>query len=163
VIALTDDRGRLLWVSAARPGRTSEITACRHDHLTAHLRATGLGAIADLGFIGLDDNDDPDADYSILAALRSYRQATGHLAPRQDQVWGEGEAMVPVGQHIANLRRKGGLGKDQERAAERAQQPTAINPDWNCPGVIARPYFGQTVHLVDASAVAILMRAGCLA
>ncbi|WP_241779759.1 hypothetical protein [Streptomyces natalensis] len=47
--ALTDDRGRLLWVSAARPGRTSEITACRHDHLTAHLRATGLGAIADLG------------------------------------------------------------------------------------------------------------------
>jgi len=34
VIALTDDRGRLLWVSAARPGRTSEITACRHDKLT---------------------------------------------------------------------------------------------------------------------------------
>ncbi|MFD7284201.1 transposase family protein, partial [Streptomyces sp. NPDC059862] len=30
VIALTDDRGRMLWVSAARPGRTSEITACRH-------------------------------------------------------------------------------------------------------------------------------------
>jgi hypothetical protein len=28
-IALTDDRGRLLLVSAARPGRTSEITACR--------------------------------------------------------------------------------------------------------------------------------------
>lgn len=33
VIALTDDRGRLLWVSAARPGRTSEITACRHDRI----------------------------------------------------------------------------------------------------------------------------------
>ncbi|GAA3918431.1 hypothetical protein GCM10022244_29590 [Streptomyces gulbargensis] len=46
-----------------------------------------------------------------LAALRSYRQAMGHLAPRQDAVWGEGEAMVPVGQHMANLRRKGGLGK----------------------------------------------------
>ncbi|MDG9713627.1 MmyB family transcriptional regulator [Streptomyces sp. DH10] len=42
VIALTDDRGRLLWVSAARPGRTSEITACRHDQLTAKLRAAGL-------------------------------------------------------------------------------------------------------------------------
>jgi len=51
VIALTDDRGRLLWVSAARPGRTSEITACRHDQLTARLRAAGLGAIADLGFV----------------------------------------------------------------------------------------------------------------
>ena len=34
VIALTDDKGRLIWVSAARPGRTSEITACRHDKLT---------------------------------------------------------------------------------------------------------------------------------
>ncbi|WP_405511991.1 Helicase associated domain protein [Streptomyces canus] len=69
-----------------------------------------------------------------LAALRSYRQATGHLAPRQDQVWGEGEAMVPIGQHIANLRRKGGLGKDyQERAAQRAKQLAAIDPDWNCP------------------------------
>lgn len=55
-----------------------------------------------------------------LAALWSYRRATGHLAPRQDAVWGEGEAMVPIGQHMANLRRKGGLGKDAERAAVRA-------------------------------------------
>lgn len=68
-----------------------------------------------------------------LAALRSYRRATGHLAPRQDAVWGEGEAMVPVGQHMANLRRKGGLGKDAERAAQRAKQLAAIDPDWNCP------------------------------
>ncbi|WP_079077519.1 DEAD/DEAH box helicase [Streptomyces sp. Root369] len=70
-----------------------------------------------------------------LAALRSYRQATGHLAPRQDAVWGESEAegLVPIGQHIANLRRKGGLGKDPERAAVRAQQLAAIDPDWNCP------------------------------
>ncbi|MEU6662123.1 Helicase associated domain protein [Streptomyces sp. NPDC046821] len=71
-----------------------------------------------------------------LAALRSYRRATGHLAPRQDAVWGEGETMVPVGQHMANLRRKGaknGLGKDPERAAARAAQLTAIDPDWDCP------------------------------
>ncbi|MGW3561033.1 Helicase associated domain protein [Streptomyces sp. NPDC000963] len=67
-----------------------------------------------------------------LAALRSYRRATGHLAPRQDAVWGESEAMVPVGQHMANLRRKGGLGKDPERAAVRAKQLTAIDPDWDC-------------------------------
>ncbi|MGC4971246.1 Helicase associated domain protein [Streptomyces globisporus] len=67
-----------------------------------------------------------------LAALRSYRRATGHLAPRQDAVWGEGEAMVPIGQHLANLRRKGGLGKDPKRAAERAAQLTAIDEDWNC-------------------------------
>ena len=76
-----------------------------------------------------------------LAALRSYRRVTGHLAPRQDTVWHqgaggaeeEGEAMVPVGQHMANLRRKGGLGKNPQRAKARADQLTAIDPDWNCP------------------------------
>ena len=70
---------------------------------------------------------------SKLAVLRSYRRATGHLAPRQDAVWGEGEAMVPIGQHMANLRRKGGLGKDPQRAAVRAAQLTEIDPDWDCP------------------------------
>jgi hypothetical protein len=68
-----------------------------------------------------------------LSAFRSYRRATGHLAPRQDAVWGEGEAMVPIGQHLANLRRKGGLGKDPERARARAEQLAAIDEDWNCP------------------------------
>ncbi|MFB6791891.1 Helicase associated domain protein [Streptomyces olivaceus] len=68
-----------------------------------------------------------------LAALRSYRRATGHLAPRQDAVWGEGETMLPIGQYMANLRRKSGLGKDPKRAAERAQQLAAIDADWNCP------------------------------
>ncbi|MEV4192138.1 DEAD/DEAH box helicase [Streptomyces toxytricini] len=68
-----------------------------------------------------------------LAALRSYHRAHGHLAPRQDAMWGEDEAMVPIGQHMANLRRKGGLGKDPERATQRAQQLAEIDPDWNCP------------------------------
>lgn len=72
VIALTDDRGRLLWVFAARPGRTSEITACRHDQLTAKLRAAGLGAIADLGFVGLDDSD-PDADPAVITGCKAAR------------------------------------------------------------------------------------------
>jgi superfamily II DNA or RNA helicase len=77
-----------------------------------------------------------DAWENKLAALRSYRRAMGHLAPRQDAVWGEGEAMVPIGQHMANLRRKGtknGLGKDPERAAVRAAQLAEIDPDWDCP------------------------------
>ncbi len=68
-----------------------------------------------------------------LAALRSYRRATGHLAPRQDAVWGEGETIMPVGQHMANLRRKSGLGKDPKRAQERAQQLAAVDEDWDCP------------------------------
>ncbi len=68
-----------------------------------------------------------------LAALRSYHRTIGYLAPRQDAMWGEGEGLVPVGQHLANLRRKDGLGKDPERAAARAEQLTEIDPDWNCP------------------------------
>ncbi|MGW5498686.1 transposase family protein [Streptomyces olivaceoviridis] len=74
MIALNDDKGRLVWVSAVRPGRTSEITACRHGKLTAHLRAVGLGAIADLGFVGLDDGG-PDADPEVITGYR--RLATG--------------------------------------------------------------------------------------
>lgn len=72
VIALTDDRGRLLWISAARPGRTSEITACRHDQLTQKLREAGLGAIADLGFVGLDDGG-PDADPAVITGYKAAR------------------------------------------------------------------------------------------
>lgn len=68
-----------------------------------------------------------------LAALRSYRRATGHLAPRQDTMWGEDDEMVPIGQLMANLRRKDGLGKNAERAEERARQLTEIDPDWACP------------------------------
>ncbi|MDQ0808290.1 superfamily II DNA or RNA helicase [Streptomyces sp. B3I7] len=70
-----------------------------------------------------------------LAALRSYRRATGHLAPRQDAVWDNpsGGGTVAVGQLVANLRRKGGLGKAPERAAARAGQLAAVDPDWNCP------------------------------
>ncbi len=92
-----------------------------------------------------------------LAALRSYRRATGHLAPRQDAVWGEGEAMVPIGQHLANLRRKGaknGLGKDPERAAARAAQLTEIDPDWDCPWPLNwQRHYRVLADLVDADRV----------
>ncbi|MFE1273397.1 Helicase associated domain protein [Streptomyces sp. NPDC058758] len=89
-----------------------------------------------------------------LAALRSYRRAMGHLAPRQDAVWGEGEAMVPIGQHMANLRRKGGLGKDSKRATERAEQLAAIDPDWNCPWPLNwQRHYRVLADLVDADGV----------
>lgn len=89
-----------------------------------------------------------------LAALRSYRRAAGHLAPRQDAVWGEGEAMVPIGQHMANLRRKGGLGKDPKRAAERSAQLSAIDEDWNCPWPLNwQRHYRVLADLVDADGV----------
>jgi superfamily II DNA or RNA helicase len=88
-----------------------------------------------------------------LAALRSYRRAMGHLAPRQDAVWGENEAegLVRVGQHMANLRRKGGLGKNPERAQTRATQLTSIDPDWNCPWPLNwQRHYRVLADLVDA-------------
>ncbi|WP_329166862.1 Helicase associated domain protein (plasmid) [Streptomyces sp. NBC_01717] len=90
-----------------------------------------------------------------LAALRSYRRATGHLAPRQDAVWGEADnELVPIGQLIANLRRKNGLGKNPARAQERAAQLEAIDPDWNCPWPLDwQRHHRVLADLVDADGV----------
>ncbi|MFE2142660.1 Helicase associated domain protein [Streptomyces sp. NPDC059456] len=92
-----------------------------------------------------------------LATLRSYRRTTGHLAPPQNAMWGENDAIVPIGQHMANLRRKGtknGLGKDPDRAAERAAQLTAIDPDWNCPWPLDWQRHNRILaDLVDADGV----------
>ncbi|MBT2448255.1 Helicase associated domain protein [Streptomyces sp. ISL-43] len=92
-----------------------------------------------------------------LAALRSYRRATGHLAPRQDAVWGEDDDMMPIGQHMANLRRKGaknGLGKNPDRAAKRTAQLTAIDPDWDCPWPLDwQRHYRVLADLVDADGV----------
>ncbi|TLQ38978.1 transposase family protein [Streptomyces marianii] len=109
VIALTDDRGRLLWVSAARPGRTSEITACRHDKLTAHLRAAGLGAIADLGFGGLDDSG-PDADPAVITG---YKAARNRPLTRGQKLSNKALAAVraPVEHGFAHLKNWRVLGK----------------------------------------------------
>ncbi|GAA1501831.1 IS5/IS1182 family transposase [Kitasatospora kazusensis] len=69
-LALTDEKGNLVWISAAKPGRSSEITAARHNKICAKLREAGLGALADLGFVGLDD--DPD-DPVIVTGRRASR------------------------------------------------------------------------------------------
>jgi hypothetical protein len=88
-----------------------------------------------------------------LAALRSYHRATGHLAPRQDAVWDDPASggTVAVGQLVANLRRTGGLGKDPERAAVRARQLAAVDPDWNCPWPLNwQRHYKVLADLVDA-------------
>ncbi|WP_328842750.1 transposase family protein [Streptomyces sp. NBC_00258] len=64
--------GPAALVSSARPGRTPEITACRHDQLTQKLRAVGLGVIADLGFVGLDDSN-PEADPAVIIGYKAAR------------------------------------------------------------------------------------------
>ncbi|MEV0784713.1 transposase family protein [Streptomyces sp. NPDC050423] len=59
-LTLTDEKGNLIWISSARPGRSSEITTARHDKITAHLR--------EAGFVGLDD--DPDDHPVIITGPR---------------------------------------------------------------------------------------------
>lgn len=81
IIALVDARGRLLWVSAARPGRASEITTCRHNKITERLREAGLGAIADLGFVGLDDQ--PREDPTIICGYKAAKNRPVTSAHRQ--------------------------------------------------------------------------------
>ncbi len=62
-----------------------------------------------------------------LAAARAYYAEAGTLAAPRHAV----ALDKPVGQWLTNLRRPGGLGKDPERAARRAQQLAAIDPHWN--------------------------------
>jgi hypothetical protein len=79
-LALTDQAGNLIWISSARRGAASEITTARHDHLVARLRAAGLGAIADLGFTGLDPHP---GDPVIITGYKSTR--TRRTTPAQRQ------------------------------------------------------------------------------
>jgi DDE superfamily endonuclease len=59
-LALTDERGNLIWISRVHRGAASEIITARRARLIEHLHAAGLGALADRGFVGLDpDPDDP--------------------------------------------------------------------------------------------------------
>jgi DDE superfamily endonuclease len=46
--------GRLLWASAALPGKVNDITAARRHRLPAKVGRL-LGLLADLGYLGLDD------------------------------------------------------------------------------------------------------------
>ncbi len=69
-------------------------------------------------------------------------------------MWGENDAMVPIGQYVANLRRKGtknGLGKDPNGGAVRAAQLTEIDSDWDCPWPLDwQRHYRVLADLVDA-------------
>lgn len=116
-LALTDENGRLVWISAARPGRTHDAKAARHEHTVDHLKAAGLGALADLGFIGVDNPDDPD-DLVIVTGYKATR--TRKLTPGQkeaNRVLAAGRAPVEHGfAHLKNWRVLTKLRTDPGRA-----------------------------------------------
>ncbi|WP_234025314.1 MULTISPECIES: transposase family protein [Streptomyces] len=101
-LALTDENGRLIRISACRPGRTHDATAARRDKVIEHLKAAGLGALADLGFLGVDKPDDPD-NLVIVTGYKTTRARK--LTPGQKQANRVlGAARAPVEHGFANLR-----------------------------------------------------------
>ncbi|MEU5751319.1 hypothetical protein [Streptomyces sp. NPDC047829] len=62
-LALTDERGNLIWFSTARPGRFGDFITTRHHEIAQQLRNAGLG------FVGVDDSEQPqDGPVISLAA-----------------------------------------------------------------------------------------------
>ncbi|MFI5825297.1 transposase family protein [Streptomyces rishiriensis] len=114
-LALTDEKGRLIWISAARPGRTHDNTAARHDHILAHLRAAGLGALADLGFRGLDNDI---LDPVIVTGYIATRKLTP-VQTEANRVLAVGRAPVEHGfAHLKNWRTLTKLRTDPARATQ---------------------------------------------
>ncbi|GAA3017871.1 transposase family protein [Streptomyces fulvorobeus] len=114
-LALTDENGRLIWISAARPGRTHDNTAARHDHILTHLRAAGLGALADLGFRGLDNDILDPVIVTGYAASRTHKLTPGER--EANRVLAVGRAPVEHGfAHLKNWRTLTKLRTDPARA-----------------------------------------------
>ncbi|MFJ5834609.1 transposase family protein [Streptomyces sp. NPDC093089] len=102
-LALTDESSRLIWISAARPGRTHDNTAARHDHILAHLRAAGLGALAGLGFRGLDNDIRDPVIITGYTASRTHKLTAGQK--EANRVLAVGRAPVERGfAHLKNWR-----------------------------------------------------------
>ncbi|MFJ3520804.1 helicase associated domain-containing protein [Streptomyces sp. NPDC090131] len=77
-----------------------------------------LGIVWDTADHGFETN---------LGAARAYYELHGTLAaPRGATILD-----IAIGQWLTNIRRPGGLGKDQGRARRRAAALAAIVPDWN--------------------------------
>ncbi|MEU2297753.1 IS5/IS1182 family transposase [Streptomyces antibioticus] len=116
-LALTDERGCLIWISAARPGSTHDITAARHDHILAHLRAAGLGALADLGFRGLDNDVRDPVVVTGFTASRTHKLTPGQKTA--NRVLAVGRAPVEHGfAHLKNWRILTKLRTDPDRATQ---------------------------------------------
>ncbi|MGW3739858.1 helicase associated domain-containing protein [Streptomyces sp. NPDC005146] len=96
----------------------------RRSYRAGTMPSTRADELEELGMIW--DTADTAFAENLAAARAYYTQAGTLAAPRHATALDK-----PVGQWLTNLRRPGGLGKDPERAARRAEQLAAIDPDWN--------------------------------
>jgi hypothetical protein len=67
VLGLTDENGRLLWISAALPGKTADITAARHHRIREQLHRHQLTPVADKGFHGWHKDIRETSDCDVCA------------------------------------------------------------------------------------------------
>jgi hypothetical protein len=115
-----------------------------HHQLTAGLRAAGLGAIADPGFVGLDDSD-PDTDPAVITGYKAARNrpltrgqklANGALAA----VW----APVEHGfAHLKNWRVLGKVRTDPRWATALVRVPSQLTiMACPAPGLLTCPWSG---------------------
>ncbi|MGY3676885.1 transposase family protein [Streptomyces sp. TE33382] len=124
-LALTDERGRLIWISAARPGRTHDNTAARRDHVLAHLRVAGLGAPADLGFRGLDNDVLDPVIVTGFHARHTHKLTPGEKTA--NRVLAVGPAPVEHGfAHLKNWRILTKLRTDPARATHLLRAPCSF-------------------------------------
>ncbi|MFF7079807.1 transposase family protein [Streptomyces lavendulae] len=100
-LALTDENGRLIWISAARPHPRQHCRPPRPH--PGHLRAVGLGALADLGFRGLDNDILDPVIVTDYIATRTHKLTRGEK--EANRVLAVGRAPVEHGfAHLRNWR-----------------------------------------------------------
>jgi hypothetical protein len=81
-LTLTDQHGRLLWISAATGAHTHETRQAKRLHLPTRLRRHDLAIIVDRYHTRLDDQ--PDTDPTVLVGRRGSRNHK--LTPAEKQV-----------------------------------------------------------------------------
>lgn len=82
IITLTDQHGRLLWISAAVPARLHETTQAKRLHLPTRLRQHNLAIITDRYHTRLDDQ--PTTNPTVMVGRRGCTNHT--LTPAEKQV-----------------------------------------------------------------------------
>lgn len=107
---------RVPVVEVNQPDRSAhDITAARHDHILAHLRAAGLGALADLGFRGLDNDVRGPVIVTGFHASRTHKLTPGQKDA--NRVLAVGRPPVEHGfAHLKNWRTLTKLRTDPARA-----------------------------------------------
>ena len=116
VLALTDEHGRLLWISPALPGKTADITAARRLRIRQHLHNHGLTPAGDKGFHGWHKDARTTRDCPVCGGpceqvvLTPYKAQARHpLTKAQKQANAAFSAM-----------RAGLVGRDEDRLTRHA-------------------------------------------